>query len=140
MKRVVVAAGVALALAAPAQLPAGARSEGDQVKAVLLTQARLLRQGRFRVMYRTTYTPAFRAHCPWRTYLKRQRFGRSYLGPRFSVRNIRVRMLSPTRALLAYRFVRTNGRTAANVTFRQRDRFAKLGGRWYDEYDSVSDC
>ena len=41
---------------------------------------------------------------------------------------------------LAYRFVRTNGQTAANVTFRQRDRYTKLGGRWYDEYDSVSDC
>jgi hypothetical protein len=140
MQRVVVAAGVALALAVPAQLSAGARSEGDRVKAVLLTQARLLRQGRFRVMYRTTYTPAFRTHCPWRTYLKRQRFGRSYLGPGFSVHNVRVRILSSTRALLAYRFVRANGQIAANVTFRQRDLYAKLGGRWYDEYDSVSDC
>ena len=107
---------------------------------MLLTQARLLRQGRFRVMYRTTYTPAFRANCPWRTFVKRQRFGRRYLGPGFKVRDLRVRMVTPTRALLAYRFVRANGQTAANVTFRHRDVYSKLGSRWYDEYDSVSDC
>jgi hypothetical protein len=37
--------------------------------------------------------------------------------------------------LLAYRFVRANGQTALVVTFRQRDLYAKIGTRWYDESD-----
>ena len=119
---------------------AAPRSEPDQVKAVLFTQARLLKQGRFRVMYETTYTANFRAHCPWGTYLKRQRFGRRYLGPGFTLRRVRARILSATQALLAYRFVRANGQIAAEVTFRQRDLYVKIGERWYDEYDHVSDC
>jgi hypothetical protein len=121
---------------------AGARqqSEADKVKAVLTTQARLLKQGRFRVMYDTTYTANFRARCPWRVYLRRQRFGRRYLGPGFTLRRLRARILSGTQALLAYRFVRANGQVAAEVTFRQRDVYVKIGQQWYDEYDRVSDC
>jgi hypothetical protein len=136
--RTVVAVALFLLLVVPAS--AALHSSGDSPQAVLLDQARLLKQGRFRLMYETTYTANFRAHCPWSTYLRRQRFGRSYLGPRFTVRNIRTRTLNSTQALLAYRFVKGNGTTAADVTFRQRDLYVKIGDRWYDEYDHVSDC
>lgn len=127
-----------LLLVAPAA--ATSKSEADKVKAVLATQARLLKQGRFRVMYDSTYTANFRSRCPWRAYLRRQRFGRRYLGPGFTVRRVRARILSGTQALLAYRFVRANGQVAAEVTFRQRDLYVKIGQQWYDEYDRVSDC
>jgi hypothetical protein len=131
---------VALLLLLVAPAAATSQSEADKVKAVLATQARLLKQGRFRVMYDSTYTANFRAHCPWGTYLRRQRFGRRYLGPGFTVRRVRARILSGTQALLAYRFVRANGQVAAEVTFRQRDLYVKIGQQWYDEYDRVSDC
>jgi hypothetical protein len=133
-------AGVVLALAVPAQVEAGPASEGDRVKAVLQTQARLLRQNRLRVMYETTYTATFRAHCPWTRYLRRQRYARSVLGPGFTVRNIRVRFLSPTKAILAYQYVRRDGVVAADVKFRDRDVYAKVGARWYDEWAHARDC
>lgn len=136
--RIALAAVVGLLLVVPAAAVGGSGSQSP--RSTLLTQAQLLREGRFRVMYEKTYTPRFRAKCPWAKYVRRQRFGRRYLGPGFKLREIRTRMLSSTRAILAYRFVRANGQTAAKVTFRDRDLYVKAGGRWLDEYDSVSDC
>lgn len=127
-------------LVAPAGSSAEPSSEADKVKAVLITQARLLRQGRLRAQYETTYTPKFRANCPWPAYLRRQRYARRVLGPGFTVRAIRVRFLRPTQAILAYRFVRRDGVVAADVTFGDRDLYVKLGGRWYDEWAHARDC
>ena len=67
------------------------------------------------------------------------RHTRSILGTNFELRGIQVRMETPRRAIVAYRFVK-NGQTIASVTFRHRDVYAKIGARWYDELDRVSAC
>jgi hypothetical protein len=131
--RIAVMLVVALLLVAPAA--ATPQSGADGAKAVLITQARLFAQGKFRVMYESTYTPNYRARCPWRTFQQGQSGLRRYLGVRFTVRDVRARILSARQALLAYRFVRANGQTALVVTFRQHDLYAKIGNRWYDERD-----
>jgi hypothetical protein len=33
-----------------------------------------------------------------------------------------------------------SGRTVATVTFAHRDVYVKIGSRWYDELDVVSNC
>lgn len=140
MRQVVLALSVAVALAVAARPAAAPLSERDKVKAVLETQARLLRQDRLRLMYATTYTAKFRAHCPWKRYLRRQRYGQSVLGPGFTVRNIRVRFRSATQAILAYQYVRRDGVVAADVRFRDGDLYVKQGARWYDEWAHANDC
>lgn len=117
-----------------------AQSAVDSPRSLILTQARLFKQGRFRVMYVTTYTPNFRMRCPWPTYLRGQTALKRHLGSRFSLRHVRVQMLSARRALVAYQFVRANGQLLGSVTFRDGDLYVKVGGRWYDEYDRVSVC
>ncbi len=131
---------VVVMLTGTAELTAETRSDRDKVKAMLQTQARLLRQNRIRLMYRTTYTARFRAHCSWDKYVRRQRYARSVLGPGFTVRNIRVRFRSPTQAILAYQYVRRDGSIAADVRFRDGDLYAKQGNRWYDEWAHARDC
>jgi len=127
-------------LAAAAATAAAPRSESDRVKAVIFTQVKLFKQGRYRAMYDTTITPRFRATCSWPKYLRAQRALRRFLGDRFTLRGVRVRMLSRTRALLAYRFVRANGRVAGETKFGDRDIYVKVGRRWLDEFDRVSGC
>lgn len=138
--RLLVVAALGISLFVPTQIAAESSSEGDQVKRVLLGQAHLFRQGKFRQEYDTLYTPNFRAHCPWARYLQRQRYGRSITGRNFAVRNIRVRFLSSTKAYLAYRFVRGDGRVVADVRFVDRDLYTKIGTRWLDDWARARDC
>jgi hypothetical protein len=127
-------------LAAASVAAAAPRSESDRVKAVIFTQVKLFKQGRYRAMYDTTITPRYRATCPWAKYRGGQLLLRRFLGERFTLRGVRVRMLSRRRALLAYRFVRANGQIAGETRFRDRDIYVKVGSRWLDEFDRVSGC
>jgi len=131
--RVAVVLLLVLLLVGPA---AGApASGGSSPRAVFFTQATLFRHGQFGAMYDTTYTRNYRAHCPWGYFFRGQTVLKRYLGSGFKVRGVRARMLSARRALLAYQFVRANGQLAGAVTFKQGDVYAKVGSRWYDEYD-----
>ena len=127
-------------LAAASATAAAPHSESDRVKAVIFTQVKLFKQGRYRAMYDRTITRKFRATCPWARYRGAQLLLRRFLGARFTLRGVRARMLSRTRALLAYRFVRVNGQVAGRTTFSDRDIYVKVGRRWLDEFDRVSGC
>jgi hypothetical protein len=137
MRSLVLVGGLALVLVVAAT---PAEFGSTTPRAAILYQAKLFRQGKFRLKYETTYTANFRARCPWSRYVADQRYGRRILGPDFTLTNIRVRMLSPTRALLAYRYTSGDGRNVVAITFRDRDLYVKIGRFWYDEYDRVSRC
>jgi hypothetical protein len=131
----------ATALALPLAPSASAVSLGPTTpRAAILYQAKLFRQGKFRVKYMTTYTANFRARCPYARYLADQRYGRRIMGPRFTLRDVRIRLQGPTRALLAYRYVSGDGRWVVAVTFKDGDVYVRQGRFWYDEHDGVTHC
>jgi hypothetical protein len=134
--RAAVVTAAVLVLAIPGV--AGARS-GEDVKALralLQKQLTLTKQGQFRVIYRTTTTRQFRARCPYRRFVRLAREVRAALGPTAKVDRILVRFLSQRRALLSYRLLK-NGRPVLQVRFSDGDVYAKVGSRWYDDYDRV---
>ena len=135
--RVVLAVAV-VALLAPPAVSAVPEQRAQHPRTTILRQASLLKQAKWRAMY-ATYTPRFRRSCPYATFVRRSRQTRQVLGPNFQLRGIRVRLETPRRALIAYRFVR-GGRTVATVTFRHRDVYVLIGSRWFDELDRVSTC
>jgi hypothetical protein len=134
----VVLAVVVLALLAPPAISAGSQQRVENPKNLLLRQSSLLRQGKWRAMY-ATFTPRFRRSCPYAKFVRQQRQNRQLLGPTFRLRDIRIRLETARRAILAYRLVR-EGRTIAAVTFRHRDVYVLIGSRWFDELDRVSTC
>ena len=136
--RVIAAAAVALALLAPASVSGASSSSATDVKALLLKQSQLFKQGKWRAMY-ATYSPKFRASCPYAKFVAGQQETRRILGTNFQLTGIRVRVETARRAIAAYTFVR-NGKTLGSVTFRHRDVYAKIGSRWYDELDRISAC
>ncbi len=134
--RAIALAALAVVLAAPASV--ASTSQAAEVRAVLVKQAGLLKEGRWRAMY-ATYTPRFRRSCPYAKFVSQSRQTRQILGPNFKLQGISVRAETATRAIVAYRFVR-DGRTIAQVTLKHRDVYVKIGSRWYDELDRVSAC
>jgi len=136
--RAIILAVLAIVLAAPASVSGASSSPSTEVKALILKQTQLFKQGRWRAMY-ATYTPSFRRSCPFPTFLEAQRQTRQFLGTRFTIAGIKVRVETARRAIVAYRFVK-NGKTVASVTFQNRDVYTRIGSRWYDELDRVSSC
>ncbi len=136
--RAIALAVLAVALAAPATVSGASSGAAADVRAVLLEQSQLFKQGKWRAMY-ATYTPRFRRSCPYSKFVSQQREGRRILGMNFQLRGIRVRVETARRAIAAYSFVR-NGKTIASVAFRDRDVYTRIGSRWYDELDRVSAC
>jgi hypothetical protein len=129
---------VGLAVLAAILLVPAALAQSATPKATINQQATLLKQAKWRAMY-ATYTARFKRSCPYSRFVTGSRQTRSVLGSNFQLRDIRVRMETPRRALVAYRFVKS-GRTVATVTFAHRDVYVKIGSRWYDELDVVSNC
>jgi hypothetical protein len=113
-------------------------TDAGEVRALLLRQSELSKQGRWREMYKT-YTPRYRERCPFTKFVADQRAVRKELGTRFALRGIRVRVRG-AQATAAYKAVAPSGRTLGAVTFADGDRYTRIGGRWYDEYDRVSAC
>ena len=138
MLRVTVIAVAVAALAAPAAVSGAAPGEPTAVRTMLLRQATLLKQAKWREMY-AMYTQRFRRSCPYARFVRQGRQTRQLLGTRFQLRGIQVRVETPMRAIVAYRFVR-DGQTLAAVAFRHRDVYTKIRGRWLDELDRVSAC
>jgi len=136
--RAITLAVLAFALAAPASVSGASASPQTEVKALILKQAQLFKQGHWRAMY-ATYTPRFRRSCPYPTFLEAQRQTRQLLGTRFTLAGIKVRVETAARAIVAYQFVK-GGKIVARVTFTNRDVYTRIGSRWYDELDRVSSC
>jgi hypothetical protein len=105
------------------------------IRGLLQQQLTLLKQGKFRQSYALT-TPAFRRHCPYPRFLRRAREARRRLGPSAHVDRVRVDFRTRRRAIVEYRVLK-NGRPFMWVRFSKGDRYAKLGTRWYDDYDGV---
>jgi hypothetical protein len=124
-----VAAGLAVA-------PATGSGEATTPRGALLNQVRLFNAGNWPAMYRT-FTRRFRASCPYSTFAAQGRQARANLG-RLSVRNVRVRRTG-NRATLTYQNV-AQGVVIQTVTRRHPDLYVRIGGRWYDEKDSVTSC
>jgi hypothetical protein len=124
-----VTAGLAVAAAAGA---GGATTP----RGALLNQLRLFNAENWPAMYRT-FTPRFRRSCPYRTFVAEGNAARKAFG-RLSIRNVGVR-ISRNHASLTYQQL-AQGAVIATVTRRQPDIYVRIGGRWYDEKDSVTSC
>jgi hypothetical protein len=129
---------VLVALLAPSAVTGASTQRSQDPRTTLLRQATLLKQAKWREMY-ATYTARFRRNCPYTKFVAQSRQTRQFLGTRFQLRGIQVRLETATRAIIAYRFVR-DGRTLAAVTLANRDVYRLVGTRWYDELDRVSAC
>jgi hypothetical protein len=136
--RVLALSLVAAVLIAPAGFARASSPQGE-VRAALLHQARLFKKQRWRALYTQTTTARLRAACPYARFVRAQRLNYAILGRNFQLRGIRVRVLAPTRAIVAYTFAR-NGASIVRVSLRDRDLYVKVGRRWLDETDRVSDC
>jgi hypothetical protein len=135
MRRALVLTGV-LVLAVPAAGDAAGGRDVRAIRGLLHTQLTLLKQGKFRKLYALT-TPAFRRRCPYPRYLSRAREIRRKLGPNSLVDRIRVDFKTRRRAIVEYRYLK-NRRPFLWVRFSRGDVYAKLGTRWYDEYDRIA--
>jgi hypothetical protein len=124
-----------VALAVPAIGDAAGGRDVRAIRGLLQQQLTLLKQGKFRQSYALT-TPAFRRHCPYPRFLRRAREARRRLGPSAHVDRVRVDFRTRRRAIVEYRVLK-NGRPFMWVRFSKGDRYAKLGTRWYDDYDGV---
>jgi hypothetical protein len=124
-----------VALAVPAIGGAAGGRDVRAIRGLLQQQLTLLKQGKFRQSYALT-TPAFRRHCPYPRFLRRAREARRRLGPSAHVDRVRVDFMTRRRAIVEYRVLK-NGRPFMWVRFSKGDRYAKLGTRWYDDYDGV---
>jgi hypothetical protein len=138
VRRIALIVLIPLAIATAGSGHASSATDAAEVRAVFDRQARLFKQARWQAMYRL-YTPRYRARCPFARFVADQRSVRRELGTRFSFRGVRVRVRGE-RATIAYRAVSSSGRTIAAVTFADGDTYVRLGQRWYDEYDRVSEC
>lgn len=127
---------VAVVLITPAL--GGARGGPDvrALRALVHQQLTLVKAGRFRAAYALT-TPGFRARCPYVKFVRKGRETRRRLGPTAQVDRILVQFSTRRRALVQYRFLK-NRTPFVRVRFRDRDRYTKIGSRWYDEYDRVA--
>jgi hypothetical protein len=132
-RAVVLACLVALSVAATAGAAGG--RDVRAIRGLLQQQLTLLKQGKFRQSYALT-TPAFRRHCPYPRFLRRAREARRRLRPSAHVDRVRVDFRTRRRAIVEYRVLK-NGRPFMWVRFSKGDRYAKLGTRWYDDYDGV---
>lgn len=136
LTRFTVLAAVTAGLAVAAAAPATGSGEALTPRGTLLYQTRLFNAGNWPVMYRT-FTRRFRASCPYSTFVAEGRAARKMAG-RLSVRNIRVRQTG-NRAALTYQNV-AQGTVVQTVTRRHPDIYVRIGGRWYDEMDTVTSC
>lgn len=136
--RIAVLSVLALAVLAPSAVTGASSQRSEDPKTTLLRQATLLKQAKWREMY-ATYTARFRRSCPYTKFVAQSRQTRQFLGTRFQLRGIQVRLETASRAIIAYRFVR-DGRTLAAVTLKNRDVYRLVGSRWYDDLDRVSTC
>jgi hypothetical protein len=132
-RAVVLACLVAVSVAAIAGAAGG--RDVRAIRGLLQQQLTLLKQGKFRQSYALT-TPAFRRHCPYPRFLRRAREARRRLRPSAHVDRVRVDFRTRRRAIVEYRVLK-NGRPFMWVRFSKGDRYAKLGTRWYDDYDGV---
>ncbi|HEX2434862.1 MAG TPA: hypothetical protein VHI55_13025 [Gaiellaceae bacterium] len=134
MGRIVVLACL-VALAVPASGGAAGGRDVRAIRGLLQQQLRLLKHGKFRQSYTLT-TPSFRSHCPYPRFLRQAREARRRLGPSAQLDRVRVDFKTRRRALVEYRVLK-NGKLFMWVRFSRGDRYAKLGTRWYDDYDQL---
>lgn len=125
-----------LALGVPAFADAAGGKDVRAIRALLQQRLTLLKQGKFRQVYALS-TPAFRRGCAYPRFLRRARELRRRLGPTAVVDRIRVDFKTRRRAVVEYRYLK-NGKPFMWVRFRKGDVYAKLGTRWYDEYDAIA--
>jgi hypothetical protein len=125
-----------LALAMPTLGDAAGGRDVRAIRGLLHQQLSLLKQGKFRQLYALT-TPGFRQRCSYPRFLRISREARRKLGPTSVVDRIRVDFKSRRLAVVEYRYLK-NGKPFLWVRFRKGDRYAKLGTRWYDEFDRLA--
>lgn len=134
MRRIVLLACV-VALAVPAVGGAAGGRDVRAIRGLLQQQLTLLKKGKFKQSYALT-TPAFRRHCPYPRFLRQAREARRRLGASARVDRVRVDFKTRRQAIVEYRVLK-NGSPFMWVRFSKGDRYAKLGTRWYDDYDGV---
>jgi hypothetical protein len=123
-------------LALPAAGDAAGGRDVRALRGLLQQELSLLKQGTFRQLYSLT-TPEFRRKCRYPRFLYDARRFRRTLGPTAVVDRVRVDFKTRRRAIVEYRYLK-NRQPFIWVRFKKGDGYAKLGTRWYDDYDRIA--
>jgi hypothetical protein len=127
---------LAILLATPAFGGAAGGADVKAIRALLQEQLTLLKQGKYPQLYALT-TKRFRQRCSYPRFARDYRTLRRQLGPTAQVDRIRVDFDTRRRAVVEFRFLK-NKKPFVWVRFRAGDLYAKVGRRWYDEYDRIA--
>ena len=123
-------------LTLPAAVDAAGGRDVRAIRGLLHQELSLLKRGDFRQLYSLT-TPEFRRQCRYPRFLYDARRFRRTLGSTAVVDRVRVDFKTRRRAIVEYRYLK-NRRPFIWVRFEKGDRYAKLGTRWYDDYDRIA--
>ncbi len=115
-------------------VPAAAGADGGASPAdVIRLEDSFTRTGKFAQLYRL-FTPRFRATCPYATFAEPAK------NHRFTLQGVRYRIVGQrvtgTKAYVHWQYLRRDLVVADIVG----DLYVKIGGRWFDEVDKVTQC
>jgi hypothetical protein len=130
-----------LALAGVASQPSAARrtapeSEATKVRAVLLQEVALFNQSRWQMAWKA-YSPRVRSRCSYAAFVAAMKPVRRTTG-RVTLRNVAIRVAG-RRAAAGYR-IYAGSKLVGGTTERNPDLFARVGGRWFDDFDPDGLC
>jgi hypothetical protein len=111
-------------------------SGAAKVRAVLLQEVTLFNQAHWRTLWRA-YSPRVRSHCSYALFVARMKPLRRSVGPA-TLRNIRIRVTG-RRASARYQIV-ARGKVVGGTPTTNPDVFARIGGRWFDDFDADGLC
>ena len=135
MHRVAVVAVLGLAFAATAVAGSFPLERARTPQSLLRLQVDLYNRGDW-ANYWLTYSASFRKYYNRAACIEQFEEQRGTTNPHGTVRNIKVRLVKPTRALLSYYIEGAFG-TEGQV---RGDVYVKKGSRWYDELDPNTGC
>jgi hypothetical protein len=127
---------LAILLATPALGGAAGGEDVRAIRALLQRELTLLKQAKYPRLYALT-TRGFRQRCSYPRFARDSRELRRRLGPSAVVDRIRVDFETKRSAIVEYRYLK-NRRPYLWVRFRRGDLYAKVGSRWYDEFDRTA--
>jgi hypothetical protein len=141
VRRALMIVTACLTLAGVASQPMAARStrpesEATKVRAVLLQEIALFNQSRWQTAWKA-YSPRVRSRCSYAAFAAAMKPLRRATG-RVTLRNVTIRVTG-RRATAGYRIF-ASGKLVGGATKNNPDLFARVGGRWFDDFDADGLC
>ena len=111
-------------------------SEATKVRVLLAQEITLFNDTRWRSMW-PLYAPRIRSRCSYTRFVAQMKPLRRATG-RVALRAVSIRVTG-THAAVSYRIV-AKGKVVGGTTVRNPDLFARVGGRWFDDFDPDGLC